>query len=133
MLHAIIPSRTVNCGRGCGEVDVSVYVVSFRFVLHFFMVETGVAPPCTAEAGISRIRIRMRMVTTEIESVFVLHFFMVETGVAPPYTAEAGINRIRIRMRMVTTKVGSVCVFALSQPKLDPYFSHFFRVLAALQ
>ena len=133
MLHAIIPSRTVNCGRGGGEVDVSVYVVSFRFVLHFFMVKTGVAPPYTAEAGINRIRIRMRMVTTEVGSVFVLHFFMVETGVAPPYTAEAGINRIRIRMRMyghnrswiriririVTTEVGSV------------FFV--FRVLAALQ
>ena len=107
--------------------------MSYRFVLHFFMVKTGVAPRYTAEAGINRIRIRMPMVTTEVGSVFVLHFFMVETGVAPPYTAEAGINRIRIRMRMVTTEVGSVFVFALSQPKLDPYFSHFVRVLAALQ
>ena len=105
--------------------------MSYRFVLHFFMVKTGVTPRYTAEAGINRIRIRMPMVTTEVGSVFVLHFFMVETGVAPPYTAEAGINRIR--MRMVMTEVGSVFVFALSQPKLDPYFLHFVRVLAALQ
>ena len=48
-------------------------------------------------------------------------------GVAPPYTAEAGINRMR--MRMVTTEVGSVFVFALSQPKLDPYFSYFVCLL----
>ena len=62
---------------------------------------------------------------------FRIAFFMVKTSVAPPYTAEAGINRIR--MRMVMTEVGSVFVFALSQPKLDPYFLHFVRVLAALQ
>jgi hypothetical protein len=93
MLHAIIPSRTVNCGRGGGEVDVSVC----RIVLYCIF---SWSKPVLHHL-------------TQPRLVLIVFVF--------------------VCVCMVTTEVGSVFVFALSQPKLDPYFSHFVRVLAALQ
>jgi hypothetical protein len=83
---SVAPPYTAEAGINRIRIRMPMVTteVGSVFVLHFFMVETGVAPPYTAEAGINRIRIRMRMyghnrswiriririVTTEVGSVF---------------------------------------------------------------
>ena len=80
------------------------------------MVKTGVAPPDTAEAGINRIRIRMRMVTTEVGSVFVFAFRSCACCLAVDLGHDKPNKSIR-DMRVYKLTVKDVFVVAIAKGK----------------